>query len=114
MKKLLFSAALTMGFAAVSFAGSPKGNTKEATPTKAEATSQTQTLHWYQVTYNATYPNGAILNAGDYEDTGEKSEIVSPCEPGNNQDCLRGFAEELQTFPETTLPSSANERIQKQ
>lgn len=112
MKKLLFSAALLMGFAVVSFAGNPKGESKNSSESAAK--SQTQVLHWYQVTYNASYPDGAILSANDYEDTGEKSEIVSPCDPGNNQDCLRGFTQELQTFPETTVPSSEDEKIRKQ
>lgn len=114
MKKIIFFAALVMGFATVSIAGTPNSH-KEATIGKSEASIKSASLYWYTVTYNATYPNGAILSEDDKLDQeGEKSEIVSPCSPGNNQDCLRGFADELQVFPETTTPSNEDERIRKQ
>lgn len=47
MKKVILSAALLMGFATISFAGTPKGETKEATPAKSEAKSESGgTTYW--------------------------------------------------------------------
>lgn len=116
MKKVsLFITALMLGLTLTTTAGTPKGETKE--PKKAEASVASATsvnLHWYKVTYNATYPNGAILSETDFEDVGEKEDITSPCPAGNNQDCLRAFEDELQAFPETMLPSSEDARIRKQ
>jgi hypothetical protein len=101
MKKIILSAALLMAAATLSFAGTPKGETKEAkteTPTEAKTEAGTSRL-WYVVTYNATYPNGAILSSSDLYDQGEISEIDSPCNPGTVKDCLRGFTTAPPSFP---------------
>lgn len=98
MKKVIFSAALMMGLATVSFAGTPK-----ECKTTAENVTKTKSgeLYWYKVSY-ATNPGGIIpanspLVAYDLE-----ANVTSPCDPGSERDCLRGFEEE-QTA-ETNLP----------
>ena len=97
MKKIILSAALLMGFAVVSFAGTPKdGNTVNDNSGEAK-----QNLVWYKVTYNATYPQGAVLSSSDLVDEGEESEIDSPCDDGTQRDCLRGFSA-APSFPSTS------------
>lgn len=96
MKKIIFSA-LLMGFVVVSFAGNPK-DAKNTNGTEAKAK---QNLVWYKVTYNATYPNGAVLSSADYVDEGEESQISSPCDEGTQRDCVRGFSS-APSFPTTS------------
>lgn len=96
MKKLFFSAALLMGFAAVSFAGNPK-DAKNTNGTEAKAK---QNLVWYKVTYDATHPQGYIPSGTAIEATGDRSEAeaLETCPEGSNFDCLRGF-ESTPTLP---------------
>ena len=78
-----------MGFAAVSFAGNPKdGKTTTENATEAKAG---QALYWYKVSYVGStegfIPANAPLQAHD-----EEANVNSPCDPGSERDCLRGFA----------------------
>lgn len=101
--KILCALSLTLGTTSVLFAGNPKTDIK---PSASESDKPLVTeskdpniLYWYQVTYNAEHMSGAVLSADAYVDEGEKEEISSPCAPGNQRDCLRGFAAPLSSFP---------------
>jgi hypothetical protein len=66
--------------------------------------------YWYKVTYNSSYPSGAILSSADFYVQDQKANVSSPCDPGAVSDCLRGFSSQLSSFPST---SSGADRIQK-
>lgn len=91
MKKIIFSAALLMGFAVVSFAGNPKDGKATATENTTE-TKAGQQLYWYRVSY-ATNPNGIVPANSPLEAYDEEANVNSPCDPGSERDCLRGFPE---------------------
>ncbi|GEM_PF-2639916 len=101
--KILFALSLTLGATSVVFAGNPKTDVKTSTIESEKSvmgeSKDPNILYWYQVTYNAEHMGGAVLNADAYVDEGEKEEISSPCAPGNQRDCLRGFAAPLSSFP---------------
>jgi len=102
MKKIIFSAALLMGFATMSFAGNPKVETKDnPSATKTEAKAGTD-LVWYKVVYDASHTMGYIpANAQPiFEGDQSGAEALGECPSGNAKDCLRGFADE------PTLPSN--------
>lgn len=105
MKKIFLYAALMIGATTLSFAGTPKGEAKDAnTNCSAEASVKsesktTSVMYWYSVTYDATHPNGVVLNASSHYQDGEQSEIDSPCPDGSEKDCLRGFNSALTSFP---------------
>jgi hypothetical protein len=102
MKKVIFSAALLMGVAIISFAGNPKDgktNVGNATETKAG-----QQLYWYKVSY-ATDPNGIVPANSPLVAHDEEANVNSPCDAGSERDCLRGF-QQAQTA-ETDAPGDA-------
>jgi hypothetical protein len=92
MKKLFLAAAFVMGLATVSFAGNPKGETKEAKTTTEATTvpSGTETelasLYWFNTNTAGTAltdPTGIPLSQG--------TSVTGPCN-GNQLDyCARGF-----------------------
>jgi len=100
MKKFILSTGLMLA-AAVTFAGSPKGETKEATTTENTAGDQ---LVWYKVTYDAAHPTGYIPSGSTPVYSGDKAgaEALNECEDGSTRDCLRGF----NSAP--PLPSTSN------
>ncbi len=88
MKKIIFSVALLMGFAAASFAGNPKDSKSE---TFTQTTSNS-TMVWYKVTYDAGHPLGYIpAGSTSLADDRNEAEALEECEPGVTRDCLRGF-----------------------
>ncbi len=96
MKKLLFSAALIMGAAAVSFAGNPKGETKDANTAKTEAKAGNQ-LFWYDVVYDGAHPNGYVPT-GSIPSQEERSEAEDGCPAGEAKLCKVGYSQ-TQTLP---------------
>jgi hypothetical protein len=83
MKKILFSAALLMGAATISFAGNPKGETKDA-KTPIENGQETTTKQKAQALYWYDGSTGVLLDPNPSE------EPLSDCNaPSGN--CARGF-----------------------
>lgn len=60
-------------------------------------------LYWYEVTYDASHPTGAVLSSGDLYTQDEKSNVSSPCASGTVKDCLRGFSNQISTYPSTAM-----------
>jgi len=86
MKKVFFSA-LLMGFAAVTFAGTPKSENNGATR------SSDDDMVWYRVTYDASHQQGYIKAGEPIAFTGDQSgaAALGLCPVGNDLDCLRGY-----------------------
>lgn len=89
MKKVLFSAALLMAAATVSFAGTPKGETKDAkaeTATKTESTSTLEQEEFY------------------VDDNGDRIDIVYPTQgpclaPSETENCHATYTREDSSSP---------------
>ncbi len=66
-------------------------------------------LYWYKVSYDdpINHPNGYIKAETDFYSEQEKSLVISPCDVGNDAECLRGFETELTTFPNATSGDDA-------
>ncbi|MGE9310483.1 hypothetical protein ACLOAU_02500 [Niabella sp. CJ426] len=95
MKKILFSAALMMGFAVVSVAGTPKSESK---PTETQSTNKSgQSLYWYDVVYDGSHQDGYVPN-GTTPEQGERSEMEGDCPQGEAKLCKVGFQSQ-QTLP---------------
>lgn len=88
MKKFILSAGLMLA-AAVTFAGTPKGETE----LPAAKTSTQASMKWYPVTYDAAHPSGYIPSGTPVAVTGDQAaaENLDKCEEGSTYDCLRGF-----------------------
>ena len=109
MKKIIFSAALLMGFAVVSFAGNPKGSaTSTESPTEAKTTAQTS-YYWYDVQYDAF--GQPYVPAGSTPTQGERDKVEGDCELGNDKLCKVGYSN-AQTLP-INDPEAAPEQIQR-
>ncbi|QQL49890.1 hypothetical protein [Mucilaginibacter ginkgonis] len=91
MKKQLF------GFLAIIIALSASAFT-----TVKSSAHRTAVLHWYTVDYSSN-PSGVINSSSDEYTVSEKSQVVSPCDEGTQKDCLRGFTNELTSFPTTAM-----------
>ncbi|XHR94286.1 hypothetical protein ACFJIV_29030 [Mucilaginibacter sp. UC70_90] len=111
MKALKLIPALAfMAIAAVSYAGSPKSEAKDAKPTEANtATTAGANLVWYEVTYDASHPSGYIPSGTAPAITGDKSQAqaLGKCPDGTDFDCLRGF----NSAPSLPTNSVGNDQI---
>lgn len=94
MKKAIYAAAVLLGLATLSFAGTPANKTvKEESPVVTTSATSTGELYWYKVSYvgnpSGYIPSGAPLQAHDV-----KANVTADCEDGTTRDCYRGFIAE--------------------
>ena len=75
---------------------------------KEQPTEKLNSLYWYVVTYVDGQP--VIMSSNDFHTQDVKENVISPCDEGDNLDCLRGFTTPLTSFPNS---SGGVDRIQK-
>jgi len=102
MKNLILSA-LMMGAAAISFAGNPKVEGKDATTTRTEEKAGAQ-LYWYSVQYDASHTNGFVASSTTPVHA-EREQMEGECTPGNDKLCQVGYSSP-QSLPITDLSTS--------
>lgn len=78
----------------------------------AESKHNRAALYWYRVSYDdmTNHPNGYIKSGTTIYANAEQENVVSPCDEGDELDCLRGFASPLTVFPNDDLTTP---KIQK-
>ena len=78
----------------------------------AEGKHKRAALYWYRVSYDdmTNYPDGYIKSGTGVTAHAEQDAVISPCDSGDDIDCLRGFASPLTVFPNTDLTTP---KIQK-
>jgi len=104
LKKMIFGlAALVVAFGLVFTASAFKSDAKS---------TQKAAMYWYEVSYDdpLNYPDGYIKSGTPIFDHAEQDQVESPCDEGNDLDCLRGFDSPITSFPDATLTEN---RIQK-
>lgn len=107
MKKLsLFITALMLGLTATAFAGNPKGEAKELKGVETTASTNSSSMYWYDVQYDAS--NNPFVSAGTTPTQGERENVEGECEPGDEKLCKVGYST-AQTLPINNLQGAEDQ-----